>query len=234
MSSPGIAPIRTAPTFAPKTRAQTGGVIDENQVSPISGLPLGCCRIRADADDASETKQARMSRPRTRTRSRALAAKLKTTRSSSTLYSYAPAEFRPYIRLVLRAATRCGAFQLFGIRSTMAYPLPVSGTAFMRNPAMPRFKTVAREIFQSLKLLIGVARKRSEGCGNPRRLVHSDVIRWPLNDACALTRFYVFMSGQPEAFSAMHRISAAPQSRPWSARRDDIAHSVCQEGRRFL
>src|SRR5262249_42440974 len=27
--------------------------------------------------------------------------------------------------------------------------------------------------------------------------------------------------------------SAAPQSRPWSARRDGIAHSVCQEGRRY-
>jgi hypothetical protein len=27
--------------------AQTGGIINENQVSPISHLPLGCCRIRS-------------------------------------------------------------------------------------------------------------------------------------------------------------------------------------------
>jgi hypothetical protein len=27
--------------------AQTGGVIDENQCSPVSHLPLGCCRIRS-------------------------------------------------------------------------------------------------------------------------------------------------------------------------------------------
>ena len=31
----------------------------------------------------------------------------------------------------------------------------------------------------------------------------------------------------------MRRISAAPQSRPWSARRDGIARSACQEGRRY-
>jgi hypothetical protein len=27
--------------------AQSGGVIDENQVSPYSRLPLGCCKIRS-------------------------------------------------------------------------------------------------------------------------------------------------------------------------------------------
>jgi hypothetical protein len=27
--------------------AQSGGVIDENQCSPVSRLPLGCCRIRS-------------------------------------------------------------------------------------------------------------------------------------------------------------------------------------------
>jgi hypothetical protein len=27
--------------------AQAGGVIDENQCSPYSRLPLGCCRIRS-------------------------------------------------------------------------------------------------------------------------------------------------------------------------------------------
>jgi hypothetical protein len=27
--------------------AQTGGVIDETQCSPVSGLPWGCCRIRS-------------------------------------------------------------------------------------------------------------------------------------------------------------------------------------------
>jgi hypothetical protein len=27
--------------------SQSGGVIDERQVSPVSGLPLGCCRIRS-------------------------------------------------------------------------------------------------------------------------------------------------------------------------------------------
>ncbi len=31
----------------------------------------------------------------------------------------------------------------------------------------------------------------------------------------------------------MRRISAALQSRPWCARRDGIAHSVCQEARRY-
>jgi hypothetical protein len=27
--------------------AQAGGVIDENQCSPVSRLPFGCCRIRS-------------------------------------------------------------------------------------------------------------------------------------------------------------------------------------------
>jgi hypothetical protein len=27
--------------------AQAGGIIDENQCSPISRLPFGCCRIRS-------------------------------------------------------------------------------------------------------------------------------------------------------------------------------------------
>jgi hypothetical protein len=27
--------------------AQAGGVVDERQVSPVSGLPLGYCRIRS-------------------------------------------------------------------------------------------------------------------------------------------------------------------------------------------
>jgi hypothetical protein len=27
--------------------AQAGGVINENQCSPVSRLPLGCCRIRS-------------------------------------------------------------------------------------------------------------------------------------------------------------------------------------------
>jgi hypothetical protein len=27
--------------------AQAGGVVDENQCSPVSRLPLGCCRIRS-------------------------------------------------------------------------------------------------------------------------------------------------------------------------------------------
>ena len=27
--------------------AQTGGGVDENQCSPVSRLPLGCCRIRS-------------------------------------------------------------------------------------------------------------------------------------------------------------------------------------------
>jgi hypothetical protein len=27
--------------------AQAGGIIDENQCSPYSRLPLGCCRIRS-------------------------------------------------------------------------------------------------------------------------------------------------------------------------------------------
>ena len=29
--------------------AQSGGVVDEQQCSPVSGLPLGCCRIAAAA-----------------------------------------------------------------------------------------------------------------------------------------------------------------------------------------
>jgi hypothetical protein len=41
------------------------------------------------------------------------------------------------------------------------------------------------------------------------------------------------MPGQRFAFSAMRRISAAPQSRPSCARRVGIAHSVCQEVRRY-
>jgi hypothetical protein len=27
--------------------AQAGGVVDERQCSPVSGLPFGCCRIRS-------------------------------------------------------------------------------------------------------------------------------------------------------------------------------------------
>jgi hypothetical protein len=27
--------------------AQTGGIVDESQCSPVSRLPLGCCRIRS-------------------------------------------------------------------------------------------------------------------------------------------------------------------------------------------
>jgi hypothetical protein len=27
--------------------AQTGGIVDERQCSPSSGLPLGCCKIRS-------------------------------------------------------------------------------------------------------------------------------------------------------------------------------------------
>jgi hypothetical protein len=27
--------------------AQTGGIVDETQCSPVSGLPFGCCRIRS-------------------------------------------------------------------------------------------------------------------------------------------------------------------------------------------
>jgi hypothetical protein len=27
--------------------AQSGGIVDENQCSPVSRLPLGCCRIRS-------------------------------------------------------------------------------------------------------------------------------------------------------------------------------------------
>ena len=27
--------------------AQNGGIVDENQCSPVSRLPLGCCRIRS-------------------------------------------------------------------------------------------------------------------------------------------------------------------------------------------
>jgi hypothetical protein len=45
--------------------------------------------------------------------------------------------------------------------------------------------------------------------------------------------FYVFMSGQRGAFSAMRRISAAPQSRPWCARRGGTGHSAHQERRRY-
>jgi len=41
------------------------------------------------------------------------------------------------------------------------------------------------------------------------------------------------MPGQRFSFSAMRRISAAPQSRPSCARRVNIAHSVCQEARRY-
>ena len=41
------------------------------------------------------------------------------------------------------------------------------------------------------------------------------------------------MPGQRFAFSAMRRISAAPQSGPSCARRVGIAHSVCQEARRY-
>jgi len=36
-----------------------------------------------------------------------------------------------------------------------------------------------------------------------------------------------------DGVSAMRWISAGPQSRPWSVRRGDIAHSACQEGRRY-
>jgi hypothetical protein len=43
----------------------------------------------------------------------------------------------------------------------------------------------------------------------------------------------IFTSGRRGAFSAMRGISAAPQSRPWSARHDGIARSVRQEGRRY-
>src|SRR5262249_51607164 len=45
--------------------------------------------------------------------------------------------------------------------------------------------------------------------------------------------FYVFMSGQRGAFSAMRRISAAPQSRPWCACRGGTGHSAHQERRRY-
>src|SRR5262245_1041011 len=45
--------------------------------------------------------------------------------------------------------------------------------------------------------------------------------------------FYVFMSGQRGAFPAMRRISAAPQSRPWCARRGGTGHSAHQERRRY-
>ena len=41
------------------------------------------------------------------------------------------------------------------------------------------------------------------------------------------------MPGQRFAFSAMRRISAAPQSRPSCARRVGVVHSVCQEARRY-
>jgi hypothetical protein len=41
------------------------------------------------------------------------------------------------------------------------------------------------------------------------------------------------MSDQREAFSAMRRISSAPQSRPWFARRGGIAHCACQQDRRY-
>jgi hypothetical protein len=44
---------------------------------------------------------------------------------------------------------------------------------------------------------------------------------------------YVFMSGQREAFSAMRWICGAPQSRPWSARRDGISYSACREEHRY-
>jgi len=47
------------------------------------------------------------------------------------------------------------------------------------------------------------------------------------------SRLYVFMSGQRGAFWATRWICAAPQSRPWSARRDGIAHSARQQGRRY-
>jgi hypothetical protein len=41
------------------------------------------------------------------------------------------------------------------------------------------------------------------------------------------------VADQRGAFSAMRLISATPQSRPWSVRRDGIAHSVRPEGRRY-
>ena len=42
-----------------------------------------------------------------------------------------------------------------------------------------------------------------------------------------------FRSAQRAAFSAMRRISSAPQSRPWCARRAGIARCARQEGRRY-
>jgi len=39
--------------------------------------------------------------------------------------------------------------------------------------------------------------------------------------------------GPRRAFSTERWISAAPQSQPWSARRDGTAHSAYQEGRRY-
>ena len=42
-----------------------------------------------------------------------------------------------------------------------------------------------------------------------------------------------FISGQRGAFSATRLISAAAQSRPWSARRDGVAHCARQKGHRY-
>jgi hypothetical protein len=42
----GDAPIRRGEDLR-HALAQTGGVIDETQCSPVSGLPWGCCRIRS-------------------------------------------------------------------------------------------------------------------------------------------------------------------------------------------
>jgi hypothetical protein len=49
----------------------------------------------------------------------------------------------------------------------------------------------------------------------------------------AMRRMMVLLRQASGAFLAMRRISAAPQSRLWSARRGGIAHSACQEGRRY-
>ena len=45
--------------------------------------------------------------------------------------------------------------------------------------------------------------------------------------------FTYFVSGQLGTFSAVALNFRSPQWWPWSARRDGIAHSACQEARRY-
>jgi hypothetical protein len=69
-------------------------------------------------------------------------------------------------------------------------------------------------------------------------LANGQAVRYPdasFGDPISVSRSFdvTLTSGQRGAFSAMRRISAAPLSRPWSARCDGIVHCARQEVRHY-